>query len=102
MSAGREPSWRADDGVVLRTPLLPATVFAEWATATDPRAFLAALLAEPAIDEAIFVASPSLHGSIAAWRAKPESAAGRRTEHSLVKYIARMAGRSTPFGLFSG
>ena len=102
MSAVREPSWRADDGVVLRTPLLPATLLEEWASAADPRKFLAALLDQPAIDEAIFVASPSLHAALPTWRAKPDSAAGRRVEHSLVKYIARMAGRSTPFGLFSG
>jgi thiopeptide-type bacteriocin biosynthesis protein len=102
MSAVREPSWRADDGVVLRTPLLPATLLTEWASAADPRKFLAALLDHPAIDEALFVASPSLYASLPTWRAKPDSAAGRRVEHSLVKYVARMAGRSTPFGLFSG
>ncbi|HEY1557940.1 MAG TPA: lantibiotic dehydratase [Kofleriaceae bacterium] len=102
MTAAPEPSWRADDAIVLRTPLLPATLLAEWAAAPDPRAFLVALVAQPAIDEAIFVASPSLHGSLATWRDKPLSPAGQRTERALVKYVARMAGRATPFGLFSG
>src|SRR2546423_775703 len=102
MSSGRDQSWRAGDGVVVRTPLLPMTTLIEWAAAPEPRKFLAALLELPEIDEAIFVASPSLHGQIAKWREKPESAAGQRLERSLCKYIARMAGRSTPFGLFSG
>src|SRR5438874_482460 len=102
MTSVREPSWRAADGIVLRTPLLPATILLEWASAPDPRAYFAKLLDDPAIDEAIFVASPSLHGSITAWRAKPDAAASRRAEHALVKYVARMAIRSTPFGLFSG
>ncbi len=102
MSSGRDHAWRAGDGVVVRTPLLPFTTLLEWAAAPDPRAYLAGVLADRAVDEAIFVASPSLHGSLDKWRAKPESAAGQRIEQSLAKYVARMAGRSTPFGLFSG
>src|SRR5438552_3478823 len=102
MTSVREPIWRADDALVVRTPLLPATTLAEWASAPDARVFLAALVSQPGVDEAIFVASPSLHSSLDAWRAKPDSAAGRRTESALTKYVARMAARSTPFGLFSG
>jgi thiopeptide-type bacteriocin biosynthesis protein len=102
VSADHEPSWRAGDGVVLRTPLLPATTLVEWANAPDPRVYVANLLSQPAIEEAIFVASPSLHASLATWRENPGSAAGRRAEHSLAKYVARMAVRATPFGLFSG
>ncbi len=99
------PDWRAGDGVCVRTPLLPLTLLVEWGAIADvaeSRAFLANVLALREVDEALFVASPSLHGAIASWKAKPESAAGQRVEHSLVKYVARMAGRSTPFGLFSG
>jgi len=87
---------------VVRTPLLPATMLADWASAADPRAFLAALVADRAVDEALFVASPALHETLATWRANPLSPAGQRAEQSLVKYIARMAYRATPFGLFAG
>ncbi len=90
------------DGVVVRTPLLPVTTLLEWAAAPDPRAFLAELLARPDVHEAIFVASPGLHQTIAKWRTAPTSPAGRRAELALVKYVARMAARATPFGLFSG
>ncbi len=92
-------SWRAD-GVVVRTPLLPMDTFDAWATAADPRAFLRELLGRPEISEAIFVASPALHTQLTAWREKPD--ANGPAERSLAKYIARMAGRATPFGLFSG
>ncbi len=95
-------SWRAGEGVVVRTPLLPLSTLADWTAAADPRSFLAALLLRPEVNEAIFIASPSLHGAIRKWREQPDSTASQRAERSLCKYIARMSGRSTPFGLFSG
>lgn len=94
----------ADEGIVLRTPLLPFQTLLEWAT-LDPargRAFLVDLVQRPEIREAIFVASPSLHEALGRWLTEPDSAAGQRAEISLTKYLARMAGRATPFGLFSG
>ena len=60
------------------------------------------MLALPEIEAAIFVASPSLHAALETWRARPDSPAGQRAQHALVKYIGRMAARATPFGLFSG
>jgi thiopeptide-type bacteriocin biosynthesis protein len=105
MAGPRDFDLRAGPGVVVRTPLLPLTTFVEWGSAPDAasaRKFLAGLLELPEVNEAIYVASTSLHASIAAWREKPESVAGQRTERALVKYVSRMAGRSTPFGLFSG
>ncbi len=87
---------------MLRTPLLPATALVEWAAAPDRRRFLADLLELPEVREAVYVASPSLYDALAAWKAAPESAGGQRAEHSLVKYVARMMVRATPFGLFSG
>lgn len=102
MSSGRKRGWRADDGVVVRSPLLPFDVLAAWTAAPEPRRYLDELLARPEVEEALFVASPALHAGAAAWRAQSTSAASRAIEHSLVKYVARMAGRATPFGLFSG
>src|SRR5262245_31520075 len=104
MGSPRDHGLRANDGIVLRTPLLPMTDLVEWASAPDVPALrqrLVALIDRPEVREALFVASPSLHGAIAKWREAPDSPAGLRVETSLCKYIARMAGRSTPFGLFS-
>ncbi|MBW8876816.1 MAG: lantibiotic dehydratase [Acidobacteria bacterium] len=66
------------------------------------RARLAALAARPEVLEAVFLASPSLYDSLAAWRAAPDGKKGLRAERALLRYIYRMAARATPFGLFSG
>ncbi len=100
MSASSPKSLRAGDGFVLRTPALPMSL-REWAAAASPREYLVQLMALPEVREALYVASPSLYDALGAWTSAPTSAAGQRVERSLVKYIARMMGRSTPFGLFS-
>jgi len=58
----------------------------------------------PAVDEAIFLASPDLHTQMKGWldggltdRKKRE-----RLHYGLMRYILRMATRPTPFGLFAG
>jgi thiopeptide-type bacteriocin biosynthesis protein len=60
------------------------------------------LIARPEIEEALFVASPSLVDGLEIWRTQPDSKKGLRAERALVRYIYRMAARATPFGLFSG
>jgi thiopeptide-type bacteriocin biosynthesis protein len=106
-----------------RTPLLPfdeLEAFGEGlaapAAAGDPERLEAALAADharlharltaladrPEVLEAIYLASPSLHESLALWRAQPDSKKGQRAERALVRYVYRMAARATPFGLFSG
>ena len=89
----RRTRYRAGAGFVLRTPLLPYP-----AAAADP----GELVARPEVAEAIFLASPALHGELAAWRADPASPRGRRVERALGRYATRMATRATPFGLFAG
>jgi thiopeptide-type bacteriocin biosynthesis protein len=111
---------------VLRTPLLPFDDLLAWghdlrapavaaaggseaelgdALAHDKRVLrerLAALLARPEVREAVFVASPSLDESLAAWQKEPDSERGEKVERSITRYLARMCGRSTPFGIFAG
>lgn len=106
---------------VLRTPLLPFSVLSEWAAglaapsaaaAELPAALaadglllrerLVALFERPEVREAVFIASPSLDESLGAWRERPEGEHGQKVERTLVRYLARMAGRPTPFGLFAG
>ena len=90
--------------VVLRTPLLPFGTFDGWAegcdsarAARDParwakhaqraREYLSALLDDPVVREAVYLASPSLHERAAVWRANPDSEAARGVEHALVKEL---------------
>jgi thiopeptide-type bacteriocin biosynthesis protein len=79
------------------------TMLRDWPR--DPahaRAYLASVIDLVEVREALYLASPTLCASIDAWRAAPTSPAGARIEHALVKYVARMMGRATPFGLFAG
>ena len=94
-------SYRALPQLIVRTPTLPFDVLATWADQPDRRAVLRALVGDPVIREALYVASPELDAQIATWLREPESQAGVAVERALVRYISRMAGRSTPFGLFS-
>ena len=104
-----------------RTPLLPWEELEAWseglaaaaagdgelhdAVATDRerlRERLEELLGRPEIREAIYVASPTLwQEGVTTWRRSPDSKDGLRAERALVRYVARMASRPTPFGLFS-
>ena len=65
------------------------------------RARLGAFIARPEVREAIYVASPSLSQRLRKWHDQPESKDGAKVEQVLVRYLARMAGRATPFGLFA-
>src|SRR5438876_23217 len=107
----------------LRTPLLPFDELLAWSdglaaghVGDDPahlqvafgadhaclRERLRAVFRQPATREALFVASPDLQERMDCWYQEPDSEQGRKIERALVRYFARMAGRATPFGLFSG
>jgi lantibiotic biosynthesis protein len=103
---------------VLRTPLLAMDVLLDWtagssgAPASDREAWdsrsallrqgLAELVRRPEVREAIFVASPDLDDAVDVWLDDPLSERGGRAERALVRYVARMCTRPTPFGLFAG
>ncbi len=54
------------------------------------------------IRDALFLASPELEATLDVWKSAPKSARGQRMERTLIRYLARMAGRATPFGFFAG
>jgi thiopeptide-type bacteriocin biosynthesis protein len=107
----------------LRTPLLSFDELLNWganleapAAGDDPNRLTAALAADrarlrarlrnvvaaPLVREALFVASPDLDEHLDIWRREPDSKRGQKIERALVRYLARMAGRATPFGLCAG
>lgn len=113
------------DFFVLRTPLLPFATLTEWADLERPalardrpaeayaeayardvevlRARLRTIIARPEVREALFIASPSLDASVTAWLAGGRGDANdAQVERAVARYLARMAGRATPFGLFAG
>jgi hypothetical protein len=103
---------------MLRTPLLPAatieallaglastparhdeeTVAADVATLS---ARVLDLVRDPAVREALFVASPALVAALDRWAAGEPSDAVALLR-STVSYVSRMCLRATPFGLFAG
>ncbi len=105
---------------VLRAPLLSLDGLAGWAAAppVPPSATPAdvqqhlvshtaylresyrALLADPVVREAIFVASPDLDTALESWLREPDTPRSRDVERALTRYLTRMASRPTPFGLF--
>lgn len=107
----------------IRTPLLPLAEFLAWSKELEAtnalddeeklkaaferdraglRERLKTILLRPEIRDALFVASPNMEERFHLWEESPDSESGRKMEHVLVRYFARMAGRATPFGLFSG
>ena len=62
---------------------------------------LVTIVNEPHVREAIFVATPSLDAAIEAWRRHPEGKGAKKIALAVLRYVARMSTRSTPFGLFS-
>lgn len=116
-----EHPFRPADFFAFRTALLPFSVFEAWgrdlvtpgavdgdldtAVASDEvilRQRLQELVRGPVLREALFLASPDLADALPHWYADPHSTKGRRAERTVVKYISRLCGRSTPFGLFAG
>lgn len=76
------------DTFVLRAPVLPFSAL--------EHLDLHALLADPGIREALFIASPELTAALDAGSTDPGIL------RAALRYVSRMAFRATPFGLFSG
>lgn len=93
---------------LLRSPLLPCSDQdgAGGAGIGDVPALAAFLEANPLVEEAVAVASPSLFAALCkavggeGGRLKPKDL--RRLTAALTKYHLRMTNRPTPFGLFAG
>ncbi|MCH9687447.1 MAG: lantibiotic dehydratase [Deltaproteobacteria bacterium] len=96
-------------GAVLRTPALPLSAFTRWGDTArldrSPDALrreLRAWIEQPRIRDALYVASPSLVESLHLLDSGHDSPRGQAVERAVVRYLARMCGRATPFGMFSG
>lgn len=64
--------------------------------------FLASWLADPAVLEALYLASPSLVERLPHWQQQPNSKSAKKMTYALLKYVIRISSRATPFGLFAG
>jgi len=97
------------DFYLLRLPVLPLSGLATLHAGQQPAALAQALHTHyqaPALQEAIYLASPELHQQLLKWLAQPVAAYATAEDERLVltlyKYVLRMSSRSTPYGLFAG
>lgn len=89
---------------VLRTPLLPVSFYTTLLKEYD-REKLFTTLEEPVIKSALALASPELFRELEKYKDQPTTYNPEKAKHleqSLLKYIARISSRATPFGLFAG
>lgn len=97
----------------MRTPALPWDEAEGWTEGTGGcqaqqgdtdllRERLRTMLRNPSIRLAIYVASPSLHQRLGRWLAGQDGRSAARVELAVARYVMRMIGRATPFGLFAG
>jgi thiopeptide-type bacteriocin biosynthesis protein len=84
------------DTVIIRSPLLP-----QKSSYSSEEVFT--YYQNPAIREALFLASPNLHNELEKYEQDPDKYEDEeRLLFSLLKYLLRMSNRSTPFGMMAG
>ena len=89
---------------VLRTPAFPVGFYFDILENYTPQKLLS-VCNNDYFRESIRMASPELLTIIDKWKNNPESInleKNTKLEHTLLKYVARIATRCTPFGLFAG
>lgn len=100
-----EPVYEPEDYFVLRTPLLPVWDWMEASCVTgSPTEAVTALRevwAHPVVREAVYVGSPSLHSRLERWDWQLRHNKDWKLATAFYNYVARMATRPTPFGLFA-
>jgi lantibiotic biosynthesis protein len=113
---GLSRSYRASDFFVVRSPLLPVERLLDWLGPAAEGAAGARLdfalersrsiarlrdqFGDPALESALFFASPDTHEALC--KLSADSQTPPKLVRSLLRYFVRATGRETPFGLFAG
>lgn len=89
---------------VLRTPLFSLSFYLELVE-NYSREKVLEVFENALVREAIYIASPELVSALDKWKKEAPSLSDKKEnslEIALLKYVARMAARCTPFGMFAG
>lgn len=89
---------------VSRTPVLPISFYTSLLQNYSINN-LRKIVKDQYIQEALYLASPVVYNQLLKWLENPNSLSKekeRKLEQTLLKYLARMSSRCTPFGMFSG
>ncbi|MEM9001634.1 MAG: lantibiotic dehydratase family protein [Bacteroidota bacterium] len=89
---------------ILRTPLLPFNFYQNLTLGEKIEdSMLKKTFQDPKIQEAIFLASPTLYVELEKWmNGQLQEKRSKKVKLSFLKYLTRLATRCTPFGLFAG
>lgn len=89
---------------LLRSPLLPVETLLTQLPKTDDEtvATLRSWLSRPVVEQALQIASPTLHQVWLRWKESPAQLPTEAAQLALWRYVLRMGSRATPFGLFAG
>ena len=95
------------DKFIVRAPLLPASILQDMDSYPSIDDFLRTVLQREEVQEALYISSPHFHDEVIKFlqgTAEGEENIKKQNKFraSALKYINRMATRSTPFGLFAG
>jgi len=94
------------DEYVVRSPLFSLKDFIEKTDRDEiSDEVLREISTDPVFQEAVYLASPYLHGEILKWinsKGELSSKQHEKLKNTILKYYSRMSTRCTPFGLFSG
>ncbi|WP_136468523.1 lantibiotic dehydratase family protein [Flagellimonas onchidii] len=93
------------DSFVLREPLMPVNLFLDLASGSQiSDEAIKQHLQNKDIREAIFIASPSFWNQVEKWENDncTDFKKAEKVKMSILKYLARLSVRATPFGLFAG
>lgn len=84
------------DKIIIRTPLKPMCCCEEFLSKP-----IESILNDTCIEQAIFIASPSLYKELCNYSALSEREK-IKSRNALIRYLLRLSSRCTPFGLFAG
>lgn len=106
------PAYRSMSTALVRAVAHPAVELPPWPDLTEPRpdlvpswvSWLRQVWAIDAVAEAVTLSSPVLAEQVSKLRAGEAASVRetRRTVHAVVRYVQRLLGRPTPFGLLAG
>ncbi|MDT8392876.1 MAG: lantibiotic dehydratase family protein [Bacteroidales bacterium] len=104
MAGKNHNSYAIAETFMLRVPAMPLNILEEISASGQIDELLKKYFSQPIVTEALFLASPGIHRLTNKWLQgnMEDIRSHEKFRHTLIKYLIRMASRSTPFGMFAG
>lgn len=104
MAGKNHNSYAIADTFMLRVPVMPLQILEMISASGQMDELLKKYFSHPVVSEALFLASPGIHRLADRWLHgnTEDIRSNEKFRFTLMKYLIRMASRSTPFGMFAG